>query len=48
MEQHLKNALASLRLAQEEILHPNSTYAQLDDLQSAVADMIEDKVWEAL
>lgn len=25
MEQHLKNALASVRLAQEEILHPGST-----------------------
>lgn len=46
METHLKSALASLRLAQEEILHPGTTYAQLDDLQSAIADMIEDKVWE--
>lgn len=48
METHLKAALASLRLAQEEILHPGSTYAQLDELQNIVSDMIEDKVWEVL
>lgn len=46
MEQLLKVALASLRLAQEEILHPCELYSQLDDMQSALQDMIESKSWE--
>ena len=32
--------------AQLEILHPGATYAQLEDMQCALQDMIDDKVWE--
>jgi hypothetical protein len=46
MEQYLKDALASLRRAQEEILHPCELYSQLDDMQSALQDIIESKAWE--
>ena len=46
MEQHLKNAIAALRLAQEEILHPCELYSQLEDMQSALQDAIDDKTWE--
>ncbi len=46
MEQHLKNALESLRKAQEEILHPCEFYSQLDDMQSALQDAIDSKTWE--
>lgn len=46
MEQHLKDALESLRHAQEEILHPCELYSQLDDMQSALTDIIESKSWE--
>ena len=46
METHLKAALESLRLAQEEILHPCELYSQLDDMQSALQDAIDNKVWE--
>lgn len=40
IEQHLKDALALLRLAQEEILHPCELYSQLDDMQSTLTDII--------
>ena len=46
MEQHLKNALENLRLAQEEILFPCELYSQLEDMQSALETAIEDKAWE--
>ncbi len=46
MEQHLKTAIAALRLAQEEILFPCELYSQLDDMQSALQDVIENKTWE--
>lgn len=45
IENYLKIAIAALRLAQEEILHPCELYSQLDDMQSALADMIETKPW---
>lgn len=46
METHLKKALEALRDAQEEILHPCELYSLLDDMQSALADIIESKSWE--
>ncbi len=46
MEQHLKTAIAALRLAQEEILHPCELYSQLDDMMSGLQDAIDDKTWE--
>ena len=46
IENHLKTAIAALRLAQEEILHPCELYSQLDDMMSALQDVIEDKTWE--
>jgi hypothetical protein len=46
METLLKSALESLRKAQEEILFPCELYSQLDDMQSALQDAIDDKAWE--
>lgn len=46
MEQHLKAAIAALRLAQKEILFPCELYSQLEDMQSSMEDAIEGKTWE--
>lgn len=46
MEKHLRDALIALKAAQDEILHPCELYSQLEDMQFAVEDMIDQKVWE--
>ncbi len=46
MENLLKDAIAAIRKAQEEILFPCELYTQLEEMQSALEGAIENKMWE--
>ncbi len=46
IEKRLRDALIALKAAQEEILHPCELYSQLEDMQLAIEQIIDDKAWE--
>ncbi len=46
IEKYLKDAIATIRKAQEEILFPCELYTQLEEMQSALEGAIENKMWK--